>query len=66
MDPNYNPHLKYNNQRDHGYILLTLNKEEAIAQFKVVETIRSRSDKEKTDLTARVKSGAHDISIEKR
>lgn len=33
MDPAYNPHMKYNNQRDHGYLLLTLNEQEAIAEL---------------------------------
>ena len=64
MDPAYNPHMKYNNQHDHGYILLRLSTEEASAQFRVMETIRERNKTEKVDKIATVKSGAHDLNIE--
>ena len=64
MDPQYNPHMKYNNQHDHGYILLTLNAEEARAAFQVVETIKEKSDKESTDRTISVKSGTHELILE--
>ena len=63
MDPAHNPHMKYNNQRDHGYILLSLNAEEATAEFRVVNTIRERASGEKVDQVARVKSGSHQISL---
>ena len=64
MDPNYNPHMKYNNQRDHGYILLSINPEKAVAQFKVVETIKTKSSREKVDQVVSVKSGSHDLVLE--
>lgn len=37
-----NPHLKYSNLRDHGYLLLTLTTDYARAEFKFVNTLRSR------------------------
>ena len=40
-----NPHLKYTNMRDHGYLLLHLTESKALAQFKFVETNRKRSKK---------------------
>ena len=43
-----NPHLKYTNSRDHGYMLLDINKEKVIATWKYVETLirRDKSIKE--------------------
>lgn len=64
MDPAYNPHMKYNNQHDHGYILLSLNSEEAKAEFRVVETIKEPSTTEKIDRTAKVKKGTHDLIMQ--
>ncbi|MEL7118531.1 MAG: alkaline phosphatase D family protein [Bacteroidota bacterium] len=64
MDPEYNPHMKYNNQRDHGYILLTLSSSEATAQFRVVQSIREKTPVEKTDKTISVKSGSHDLVVQ--
>lgn len=48
MDPTMNPHLKYTNSRDHGYMLLDINKEKVIATWKYVETLirRDKSIKE--------------------
>ena len=63
MDPNFNPHMKYNNQHDHGYILLNITPEQATAQFRVVNTIKQQSNQEKVDATAIVKSGSHDLIL---
>lgn len=38
-----NPHLKYVNMRDHGYLLLHLTEEEAIGEFWYVETLTERN-----------------------
>jgi len=35
-----NPHLRYTNLHDHGYTLLTLNKEKATARYYYVKTVR--------------------------
>jgi len=42
MQPDFNPHLKMNNQRDHGYLLLRLTPEQATAQWYYVETLKER------------------------
>jgi len=44
---NVNPHLQYVNGRDHGYILLTLKKSSAIAEFIYVSNLKSRKFTEK-------------------
>lgn len=64
MDPLFNPHLKYNNQRDHGYVLLTVSTEEAVAEFRIVESIRERTTGQKTDKTVIVKSGSHQLTLQ--
>ena len=38
-----NPHLKFNNGRDHGFLLLTLTDEQARADFYYVPTLRTRT-----------------------
>ena len=38
-----NPHLKYANLRDHGYLLLSVYSDHAQAQFYYVETLRERN-----------------------
>ncbi len=43
VTPELNPHLKYVNLRDHGYLLLTLTPAWARADFYFVETVRERS-----------------------
>ncbi|MBV6646895.1 MAG: alkaline phosphatase D family protein, partial [Cyclobacteriaceae bacterium] len=59
-----NPHLKYANLRDHGYLLLTLTKEEAIADWYYVETVKERSEKEYLGKRAKVKSGEVKLELE--
>ncbi|MBS1951589.1 MAG: Phosphodiesterase/alkaline phosphatase D [Cytophagales bacterium] len=41
-----NPHVKYLNNRDHGYMLLTLTREKAKAEWWFVETVRVPDAKE--------------------
>jgi alkaline phosphatase D len=41
-----NPHLKFVNQRDHGYLLLTLYPNRAKAQWYFVESILQRNERE--------------------
>lgn len=52
-----NPHIKYLNDRDHGYLLLTLTPEKARAEYFVVETLRTIDGRERKDKTLEVKSG---------
>jgi alkaline phosphatase D len=41
----HNPHLKYNNVVDHGYMTLTLNKQKASADWHYVKTVAKETDK---------------------
>ncbi len=41
-DTPINPHLKYSNLRDHGYMLLQLGREEGKVEFHFVDTLRVR------------------------
>ncbi len=52
-----NPHLKYVNLRDHGYMVLTLNKKEAIAEWFFVDKINAPSKNERIGKKLIVKSG---------
>lgn len=54
--PEVNPHLKYVNTRDHGYLSLSINKERLIAHFRKVEDLSSRSNKATTDKSFMVKA----------
>ena len=42
-----NPHLKYGNARDHGYLLLTLKADKAVAEWWYVSTLRELTATEK-------------------
>ncbi len=64
MDPAYNPHLKYNNQRDHGYLLLSIFPDGVTAQFRMVESVSRRATGEKTDRIAKVRSGSHSLLVQ--
>lgn len=61
LNPAFNPHLKYNNHRDHGFLLLSLNASEAVADFMIMRTIRERNTEGRTDRSISVKSGSHDL-----
>lgn len=52
-----NPHIKYLNDRDHGYLLLTLLPDKARAEYFVVETLRTVDGRERLDKVLHVKSG---------
>ncbi|MBI3219335.1 MAG: alkaline phosphatase D family protein [Bacteroidetes bacterium] len=41
-----NPHIKYNNHRDHGYLLLTLYPNQTKAEWFFVETLKTPESKE--------------------
>ncbi len=52
-----NPHLKYNNLADHGYVLLTLNQKQASARYFFVDTVKEPSKAERLSYQAIVSSG---------
>ncbi len=53
-----NPHIKYLNDRDHGYLLLTLTPKAAKAQYYFVETLRQPDDKERLEKTLVAQRGS--------
>ena len=52
-----NPHLKYVNMRDHGYLKLQFNGEQVSAEYKIVPTIKSRTAETTIDKRYVVKKG---------
>ena len=52
-----NPHLKYANLRDHGYLVLTLTPEKARVDYKYIETVRERNKKVSIGKSFEVKTG---------
>ncbi len=56
-----NPHLKYVNMRDHGYLKLKLTENEITAEYKIVPTLKTRSSKSIVDKIFKVKKGAQKL-----
>lgn len=59
--PENNPHLKFTNLRDHGYLLLALSPEEARAQWHYVGTIREPSSETYVGEVIRVERGTEEL-----
>ncbi len=59
--PEYNPHLKYVNLRDHGYLLLTLTPEAATAEWRFVETVLGKTEEEQVEKVVKVKKGEREL-----
>ena len=57
-DQSINPHLKYTNTRDHGYLIIDLNKDKIKATWKYVKTLirRDKSIKETIQIESDSKS----------
>ncbi len=53
-----NPHLKYVNMRDHGYLKLIIDKDELTAEFKSVTTLKERNSNTLIDRSYKVKKGS--------
>ena len=58
---NFNPHLKYVNLRDHGYLLLTLDKSEATAAYYYVDKINTRTTMEKLGKQFKVAADSYQL-----
>jgi alkaline phosphatase D len=56
-----NPHLKYINQRDHGYLLLTLFPEKARAEWYYVETLLRPDDREHSGKKLEAEKGRYSL-----
>lgn len=52
-----NPHLKYANLRDHGFLILTLSEDQAKAEWNIVSTVREKEFTTSIDQSLVVKSG---------
>lgn len=52
-----NPHIKYLNDRDHGYLLLTLKPDKAKAEYYFMETLRQPDKRDRLEKTLEVKKG---------
>ena len=62
---NFNPHLKYVNLRDHGYLSLNIRPEETIAEWHYVMAINKRiTTKDTIGKRYIVKSGNHTLNAE--
>lgn len=59
---NRNPHIKYNNHRDHGYLLLTLYPNQTKAEWYFVETLKKPESNEYLGERLFVKRGAHRLN----
>ncbi|MEM6523160.1 MAG: alkaline phosphatase D family protein [Bacteroidota bacterium] len=58
-----NPHLKYANLRDHGYLILTLSEEQARADWYYVESLTNKTANERLGKTVTTKSGSNRLSF---
>ncbi|ELR72870.1 Phosphodiesterase/alkaline phosphatase D [Fulvivirga imtechensis AK7] len=58
-----NPHLKYANLRDHGYMVLSLFPDSARAQWFFVETLREPSSSEKLGMSVTVDKGSNKLKF---
>ncbi|NNK87095.1 MAG: hypothetical protein HKO90_02320 [Flavobacteriaceae bacterium] len=59
-----NPHLKYVNMRDHGYLKLTLTDSTGLAEFKIIETTRKPDPGIKIDKVVKVRSGSTKLILD--
>lgn len=59
-----NPHLKYVNLRDHGYLLLEINQESISATYHYVETVEKRSQGERDGARVNIVSGVRKIEVD--
>lgn len=57
-----NPHLKYVNMRDHGFLQLSIYQDSVIAQFKTIETLKERNANTGVDKSFKVIKGSPKLS----
>ncbi len=63
VNSDVNPHLKFTNLRDHGYLVLTLNKTKARADWYYVESVIKQTDKEVLGKSVFVANGSHKLDL---
>jgi len=59
VTPVLNPHLRYVNMRDHGYLKLSLYPDSLKAEFKIVPTLKERTRETVTDRVFTVRRGTN-------
>ncbi len=59
-----NPHLKYANLRDHGFLVLTLTEDQARAEWNIVSTLRDKNFTTSVDQSLVVNSGEVKLRVE--
>ncbi len=59
-----NPHLKYTNLADHGYVLLTLKNDRAKAEYYFVDTVKEPSNVENLSYVGYVKAGESTVTTD--
>jgi alkaline phosphatase D len=57
VNSNINPHLKYANLRDHGYLVVEFSDDSAVATFKIVSTLRDKDFEVMIDKKLAVSAG---------
>jgi alkaline phosphatase D len=53
-----NPHMKYCNNKDHGYLVLKVSKDELIAEFNYASTVKKPEATKITEKVYHIKSGS--------
>lgn len=61
MHPSVNPHLKFLNNRDHGYLLLTFNPEFVLAEWWYVATVKRRESREYLGKQFGIRNGSKEL-----
>ena len=61
VGPSFNPHLKYVNMRDHGFVKLDVDQNEVVATYMYTETLRERTLVIKPSKRIKVVSGSHQL-----
>ena len=61
MNPALNPHLKYSNMRDHGFILLTVTEDKLVGDFIFVETVKTKNSNYKVGKSFQVSAGSNTL-----
>jgi alkaline phosphatase D len=63
---NPNPHMKFVDLQHHGYFVLKISKERAEAEYYFVDSLTTRTTKEKLAATLHAKSGSNRLEISKK
>lgn len=61
MAPANNPHLKFTNLRDHGYLVLRVTPEATRAEWRYMDDLTTRNDKEHVGKVLTVRAGTHEL-----